>query len=208
MAPARTLGVRQRYLLLLPGCLDQPPSPEIHIDRDLNSSLLIFALPAAASSYLSTYSSPPDGDAVANNPLQIMVAFITRDTDTYYYPVWARFENHNTAAGALLPRQNTAPNPYPTVDTQLKNTIARCMIIDDGYHPGLAQVLGTARERSNLPPASFNNPMGDYYESDEQIRNILQVTVYNADPPPVVASAAPSVVAPAAPPVVAPAANV
>ncbi|KAI0148643.1 kinase-like domain-containing protein [Xylariaceae sp. FL1272] len=89
-------------------------------------------------------------------------------------------DNRDDFAIEIAPRTDGTPNPYPTLDPQLRRLLTRCLDPDHARRPTLAQLLGaTLTAVQTKTPASFAPHA--HLESDDAVRQVLQQFIYNAD---------------------------
>lgn len=83
----------------------------------------------------------------------------------------------STKATEIMPEGNGAK--YPTLDSDLRDFMARCMADEPGNRPSLAEMLEIAEAAvRNKTPETFED---SELETDRAIRDIIQEYIYDAD---------------------------
>ncbi|KAI1821835.1 kinase-like protein [Xylaria intraflava] len=117
-----------------------------------------------------------DGPAPAKNLFEVAdsIAMLIRGL-TFDYTI-ANYKGHDTRAGPIL--RNSTSDPFPGVDADLRDLIARCMYVSPSHRPSLQEALEHA-QRAVLTrlPDSFPSPA---LETDGSIREFWQRLHYDA----------------------------
>ncbi|KAI1746968.1 kinase-like domain-containing protein [Xylaria castorea] len=98
-----------------------------------------------------------------------------------YRDIGFRHELHNgvnTNATEILPRNGQ--EPYPMLDTDLRNLVARCLAMDPTDRPSLAEALGICKNALETRTPGFYG-FHSARETDYLIRHLLQEIVYDAN---------------------------
>ncbi|CAJ2500052.1 Uu.00g029050.m01.CDS01 [Anthostomella pinea] len=112
--------------------------------------------------------------------VKLMIETITRQVifDIFDYQR-SIHKGVETTATLVLPQGNGAI-PYPTLDDDLRDLLARCVAVDARLRPTLAEMLETAQNAVMNKTAATYAP-NDGLETDAAVEAVLKTLVYDAD---------------------------
>ncbi|KAI0025993.1 kinase-like domain-containing protein [Xylariomycetidae sp. FL0641] len=91
------------------------------------------------------------------------------------------------ASGLLVDPDDPGDDPCPGVDPELRLLAAACMAFEPAHRPTLAQLAERGRDRlraAAAPDHYAEYPGGAAWESDENIRALVQACIFDAEAPP------------------------
>ncbi|KAI3319000.1 kinase-like domain-containing protein [Xylariaceae sp. AK1471] len=117
--------------------------------------------------------------AVRDNIMDIgrnMITLIARQSLTLQLGR-TMYKGIDTMATEILPGSGSA---YPTLDPDIRDLMALCLANDPADRPDLATLLQITQDAVNNKDAASFSP-NDHLETDEEIRRVLQMIVYDAE---------------------------